>query len=96
MRVLESEVQETFVSGAWTVPLERETRDQYWGRVRDSSHRYVPFASKTYRLFRKFCGKVFVTTGVPLFREQKKFWVKEDDEGPTGPVAFSSVGSSIF
>jgi len=67
VKVEESEICETFVSGSWTAPLLDETRDEYWLRVRDRSMRFVSYAKKTYRLFRKFRGKPYSPSPVPFF-----------------------------
>jgi len=95
-RVPEDEVGRRFTLAAWTVPIYGQTRDEYWARVRDRSYRYVPFESKTKRLYRKVFGKVYSPTHYPAFKNEKKFWVEERSEGPSGSVAFVSGGVSTF
>jgi len=94
-KVPEDEVVRTFVDGAWTKPLVKETRDEYWGRVRDRSLKYTTFRKQTYELFRKFVGGVFKPSPIPFFETKENFWVERPScEGTRRcPVAFRSVGT---
>lgn len=91
-RVPDAEVSKTFVEGAWCEPLIEETKNEYWQRVRDTSMRFVSFAKKTYRLYRKFVGRNFSPTHFQSYQKKRGFWVKEKSEGPLGPVAFRLGG----
>lgn len=92
-RVPEDEVAKVFTLSSWTGAITSETKDEYFARLRDGSFRYVPFAKKTFKLFRKFVGSSFAPSSYPAFHTKEKFWVERPSGGiPRGPVDFRSGG----
>lgn len=93
------EAGRVFTEASWRAPLIKETRDEYWKRVRDESYRFYPFAKKTHKLYKNFTKKVFGAMSVfkpspvPLFESKESFWVEKGNEGaPCASVAFRSAG----
>lgn len=92
--VPEQEIAETLSRRSWEAPMNRQTRDEYWERVRNDSFRYVKFSPLTFHLYRKFTGTIFRPTSYGPVREKKGVWVEREERGAprTRPVAFQSGG----
>jgi len=97
-KVPEEELSSTFVEGAWTSPIQVQTRDEYWARVRDQSFRYVQFSPRAEFLYRRFVGRSYCPSRpLDLYDPREKFWTrKEEIEGSRSePVAFRCGGFQV-
>jgi len=86
-RVPDDEVAKTMVDRAWTEPIIRETKEEYWSRVRDKSRKYIRFGGVALKIYAKL-NKVKFVPSLRRFPEKQKIWTKESEGAFNVPVAF--------
>lgn len=91
----EDTVVETMVDRSWTQPVSHQTRDEYWGRVRDDSFKYNPWTKRVLHLFRR-CGGLY-RPALPAYHSppQGVWCLEKEKKEPEGglrslPITFRS------